>query len=226
MPPVVAPLNPPESKKLSILRARSARDRSPKPLARLNQVESVVVKTAISYIDATFKNAPTRTSKVMLVSRMHGANGSFDPATKDIRVSLQGNEGDPLRMAMTLVHEWGHSLDDGLGAKYGQQWGSKAVASPEAARWLTLVQNSPSFLALKRRGGRYGSYFTTTHECFARCMEMMMAKRLGGEMIKSLDAKRAYWLAGDSYTAYWEWSEFEPILDAFEKWLAAEGVLQ
>jgi hypothetical protein len=56
-------------------------------------------------------------------------------------------------------------------------------------------------------------------------MEMMMAKRIGGKMVKALDAKRQYWLDG-GYTAYWEWNEFEPILEAFEKWLRSEGVLQ
>lgn len=156
---------------------------------------------------------------------MDGANGSFHPATKDIRVSMTGNEGDQRRMALTVVHEWGHSLDDGLGTKYREQWASGASATPEAAKWLRLVKASTSYQALKHGNRPHGSYFTSTHECFARCMEMMMAKRLGGKMIAALDAKRQYWLDG-GYTAYWEWAEFEPILEALEDWLQAEGVLQ
>jgi hypothetical protein len=213
--PTKAPV--PESSKLDIRKPRSGPKKA---------VAQQVLDIALPYIDATFANAPTTPTRVSLVSNIRGANGDFHRGTKFIRVSLSGNFGDPHGMALTTVHEWGHHLDNSLGAKYGSTWASGPAATPQALRWLTLVQNSESFIKLQVLSGRSRSeYFRRTQECFSRCMEMMMAKRLGGEVLRALDAKRAHW-ASDGYPAYWEWTEFEPILEAFEDWLRAEGVLQ
>lgn len=221
LPPAPAPAPTktpvPESSKLDIRKPRSGPKKA---------VAQRVLDVALPYIDATFANAPTTPTRVSLVSNIRGANGDFHRGTKFIRVSLSGNFGNPYGMALTTVHEWGHHLDNSLGAKHGSTWASGPAATPQALRWLTLVQNSESFIKLQMLGSRsHAEYFRRTQECFSRCMEMMMAKRLGGEVLKALDAKRAHW-ASDGFTAYWEWTEFEPILEAFEDWLRAEGVLQ
>lgn len=190
--------------------------------------EKEIIDTAVGYIDNTFKNSPTGKLRIGLVYEkgVPHANGSFDPDTGIIRVSTSphANLGIVQAKALTFTHEWAHALDFALGQKAGTSWASLG-SSAESAAWLAEVMSSPSYRSLMQIRSKNSSYFRSTHECFSRCMEMMMAKRLGTKSMAALDEKRRAWKS-QGLSAYWEWSEFDSILRALEAWLRAEGVLQ
>jgi len=158
---------------------------------------------------------------------------------------------DNLRVAsdfrLSTVHEIGHFMDNSVFTEPNlpAQWGSHG--GPNLHGVMDAIKNSDAYSAMRASKGLtvkpgyvaevagsyaadpyYVSYLLRDHEVFARAYSQYIAGKTGD--IGMLDSVRKAVADPPHGFRHWKWTDFQPIMDAFDDlfrsrgWLRMEGV--
>ncbi len=143
---------------------------------------------------------------------------------EQIKLSGEALRKDP--PMTSAVHEVGHALD---GHGFGDEAGAIAAilqgggfetmysSTPALTEWRQAVTSSDAYRRLVLEGDGYRETIT---ELFARSYEQYIALRSGNEVLGAKIAARRQM----DPNAYWEVDDFEPIAEAFDRFLKSRGL--